>query len=123
MNFAYQGRYAPAKLAFMAASSMAATANSASASTTNWLTDAGCSNHVTLDLFQLSLHSQATTGIETVTVGNGQELLVTHVGNGKLLILSHNFHLDNILRVPALASNFLFVHKLCLQNCVMPICS
>ena len=41
---------------------------------------------------------------------------MTHVGNGKLLILSHNFRLDNILRVPALASNLLSIHKLCLQN-------
>ena len=47
MNFTYQGRHAPAKLAFMAASSMAAIANSASASTTNWPTDIGCFDHVT----------------------------------------------------------------------------
>ena len=47
MNFTYQGRHASAKLAFMAASSMAAIANSASASTTNWLTDIGCFDHVT----------------------------------------------------------------------------
>ena len=60
--------------------------------------------------------SQATAGHETVIVGNGQELPVTHVGNGKLQTPSHCFRLDNILRVPDLASNLLFVHKLCLQN-------
>ena len=47
MNFAYQGRHAPTKLASMAASSMAATANSASANASSWLTDTGCSDHVT----------------------------------------------------------------------------
>ena len=41
---------------------------------------------------------------------------MTHVGNGKLLTPSHSFHLDNILRVPDLASNLLYVHILCLQN-------
>jgi len=99
----------------MAASSMAAAVNSASASTSNWLTDIGCSDHVTPYLSQLSLLSQATNGNHTVTVGNGQEFPVTHVGNGKL-ITPHHFCLDNILRVPTLASNLLSIHKLCLQN-------
>ena len=57
-----------------------------------------------------------TSGNESVIVGNGQELPVTHIGNGKLLTSSHQFRLDNILRVPTLASNLLSVHKLCLQN-------
>ena len=47
MNFTYQGRHALAKLAFIAASSMAAIAISTSASTINWLTDIGCFDHVT----------------------------------------------------------------------------
>lgn len=41
---------------------------------------------------------------------------MTHVGNGELSTSSHNFVLQNILRVPDLASNILSVHKLCLQN-------
>ena len=61
------------------------------------------------------MHSEATTGNETIIIGNGQELLVTHAGNGKLLTLSHNFLLD-FLRVLDLTSNLLFVHKLCLQK-------
>ena len=102
----------------MVASSMAAfaIANFASASTSTWLTDTGCSDHVTPDLSQLSLHSQATTRNESVTVGNRQELPVTHIGNGKLLTPSHQFHLGNIIRVLDLASNLLSVHKLCLQK-------
>ena len=61
------------------------------------------------------MHSEATTGNETIIIGNGQELLVTHAGNGKLLTLSYNFLLD-FLRVLDLTSNLLFVHKLCLQK-------
>ena len=64
----------------------------------------------------LSLHQQPTIGNESVTVGNGQELPVTHIGNGKLITPSHDFKLDNILCVPQLASNLLSIHKLCLQN-------
>lgn len=48
-------------------------------------------------------------------VGNGQELPITHIGSGDLCT-SRNFRLDGIFRVPDLASSFLFVHKLCLQN-------
>ena len=55
-------------------------------------------------------------GNETVTVGNGQELLVTHVGHGELKTSTYNFRINNILRVLNLASNLLSVHKLCLQN-------
>jgi len=59
MNFSYQDKHAPAKLASMIVSSMAAfaTANSALAFTSTWLTNTGCSDHVTPDLSQLSLHS------------------------------------------------------------------
>ena len=96
MNFAYQGRYPPAKLASMVASSMAA--HSGPSSNQNWLTDTSASDHITSDLAQLSLHQQPTAG-KTIIVGNGQELLVTHIGKGKLLTPLHNFNLDNILRV------------------------
>ena len=102
------------KLASMPTSSMAAAANSTQSS--QWLTDTGAFDNVTPDLAQLSLHQQPTVGNESVTVGNGQELPVTHIGNGKLANPSHAFKLDNILCVPQLASNLLSVHKLCLQN-------
>ena len=71
MNFAYQGRYPPAKLASMATSSMAA--HSGPSSNQNWLTDTGASDHITLDLAQLSLHHQPTAG-ETIIVGNGARI-------------------------------------------------
>ena len=64
----------------------------------------------------MSLQQQPTSGTETVTVGNGQELPIIDIGSGELCTSSHNFMLDGILRVPDLASNLLFVHKLCLQN-------
>ena len=110
MDFTYQGSHPPAKLASMVANSAQVQASNA------WLTDTGCSDHVTPNLSQLSLMQQPVQGSEAVTVGNGQELPVTHIGNGELQTLTHTFRLDNILRVPDLASNLLSVHKLCLQN-------
>ena len=118
MNFAHQGRHPPAKLASMVTSSMAASSmagHSGPPSNQNWLTDIGASDHIIPELAQLSLHQQPTAG-ETITVGNGQELAVTHIGNGKLLTHLHNFNLNNIFRVPLIASKLLSVHKLCLQN-------
>ena len=38
------------------------------------------------------------------------------MGHGELQTSTHNFRLNNILRVLDLASNLLSVHKLCLQN-------
>ena len=64
----------------------------------------------------MSHHQQPVPGNETVTVGNVQEFPMTHIGHDELQTLTHNFRLYNILRVPDLASNLLFVHKLCLQN-------
>ena len=90
-------------------------AHSGPPSNQNWLTDTGTSDHIILDLAQLSLPQQPTAG-ETIIVGNGQELSVTHIGNGKLLTPLHNFNLNNILRVLQIALNLLLVHKLCLKN-------
>ena len=110
MDFTYQGRHPLAKLASMVANATKVQASNA------WLTDTGCSNHVTPNLSQLSLMQQLIQGSETITIGNGQELPVTHIGNGELQTLTHHFRLGNILRVLDLASNLLSIHKLCLQN-------
>ena len=65
MDFAYRGRHPLAKLASMVA-------NSSQVQRCNgWLTDTGCSDHVTPNLSQLPLHQQPVVGNETVTVGNG----------------------------------------------------
>ncbi|KAK9996896.1 hypothetical protein SO802_021582 [Lithocarpus litseifolius] len=75
MDFTYQGRHPPTKLASMVANATQVQAFN------SWLTNIGCSDHVTPNLSQLSLLQQLVQGIETVTVGNGQELPITHIGN------------------------------------------
>ena len=83
MDFAYQGRHAPAKLASMVAKS------SQVQHCNGWFTNTSCSDHVTPDLSQLSLHQQPIASTKTVTVGNGQEFPVTHVGHGELKTSTH----------------------------------
>ena len=53
MNFAYQGRHAPAKLASMVARSMVASSNANQ--NHNWLTNTTASDHITPNLSQLSV--------------------------------------------------------------------
>ena len=69
MDFAYQGKNPPTKLATMAnASNLHYTQNSET-----WLTDSGASDHVTANAS--NLNTQATyQGCEQVTVSNGQNL-------------------------------------------------
>ena len=65
MDFAFQGKHALSKLAAMVANS------SQVHMAYGWLTDTGCSDHVTPNLANLSLQHQPTIGSEIVTVGNG----------------------------------------------------
>ena len=55
-------------------------------------------------------------GQEQVSVGNGQNLPIQHIGNTKLHTKFRKFQLRNVLHVPRIASNLLSVHKLCLHN-------
>ena len=65
MDFYFQGKHAPSKLAAMVSNSFQVhIAN-------GWLIDNGCSDHVTPNLANLSLQ-QPTSGSKTMIVGNGQ---------------------------------------------------
>lgn len=75
-----------------------------------WLTDSGATNHITADINNLSLCNDYN-GNETVAVGNGQGLNISHIGNSKLSTSTHTFNLKNILQVPSISSNLLSVHK------------
>ena len=111
MDFAFQGKNPPTKLAVVASASNAAITNNQDP----WLADSGASDHLTANLNNLSLQSQYK-GPEQVTMGNGQSLPINHIGNGTLSTKYHNFILKNVLHVPRIAMNFLSVHKFCLNN-------
>ena len=111
MDFAYQGKNPPTKLAAMASASNAAITNNQDP----WLANSGTLDHLTANLNNLSIQSQYK-GPEQVTVGNGQSLPINHIGNATLHTKYHNFILKDVLHVPRIALNLLLVCKFCLHN-------
>uniref|UniRef100_A0A2N9GQ99 Integrase catalytic domain-containing protein n=1 Tax=Fagus sylvatica TaxID=28930 RepID=A0A2N9GQ99_FAGSY len=76
MDFAYQGKNPPTKLAAMAnASNLQYTQNSET-----WLTDSGASDHITANASNLNTQAPYH-GSEQVTVGNGQNLPIQSIDN------------------------------------------
>jgi transposase InsO family protein len=111
MNFAYQGKNPTTKLAAMASASNLHYTQGAE----TWLTDTGATDHITANANNLSPQAPYQ-GQEQVSVGNGQNLPIQNIGNSQLHTKYHKFQLRNVLHVPKIASNLLFVHKLCLDN-------
>jgi len=70
---------------------------------------------LTTNLNNLSIQSQYR-GLDQVTMGNGQSLLINHIGNATLHTKYHNFILKDVLHVPRIAMNLLSIHKFCLHN-------
>ena len=107
MNFAYQGRYPPEKLATMAASS--------NMDDTIWYTDSGATHRITSDLGNLSI-STKYNGSDSVCIGNGQDLSISNTGTGLLFTLSHCFKLTNTIYCPHAASNFFSISHFTKDN-------
>ena len=110
MDHAYQGKHPPTKLAAMATAS-----NATIAQEQPWLADSAATDHVTSKLNALSF-PKPYTGQEHLTVGNGQNLPITHIGKVQFPTQHSSLHLNNVLRVPSIASNLAYVHKLCHDN-------
>ena len=109
MNYAYQGRHPPAKLAAMA------TASAPEPHQTTWISDIGAIDHFTPDLHNLP-DNQAYTNTQLVSVGNGHQLPISHIGNSQLRTFAYLFHLHKVLRVPSMKSNLLSVQRSCRDN-------
>ena len=107
MDFAYQGKNPPTKLVAMAQASNGALINNQDP----WLADSGTSDHLTANLGNLFVQSQYNRP-EQITGGNGQTLPINHIGNASLSTKYHNFVLKNVLHVPRIAMNLVFVQNL-----------
>jgi transposase InsO family protein len=108
MDFAFQGKHPPTKLAAMAFSSNASSSNC-------WVSDTAATDHFTPELANIQ-QPQAYPGNDSVTVGNGETLPITHIGNAQLHASKHILHLRHTLRVPNMKSNLLSVFKCCKDN-------
>lgn len=71
--------------------------------------------HLTPDLANLSL-IVLYNGEDSVTVGNGQTLPITHTGSGILPTSSHTFQLSSILYSPCAFVNLLSVYQCFVDN-------
>uniref|UniRef100_A0A2N9FXA9 Integrase catalytic domain-containing protein n=1 Tax=Fagus sylvatica TaxID=28930 RepID=A0A2N9FXA9_FAGSY len=111
MDFAYQGRHPPARLAAMASTSNSSQIQAGE----TWLTDTGATDHLTSNLDNLTGHTPYQ-GHDQVAVGNGQAIPIKNVGTGQLSTQICNFQLHNLLHSPKISSNLLSVHKLCKHN-------
>jgi hypothetical protein len=108
MNYSYQGCHPPAKLAAMASATPSPSPN-------YWISDTSATDHFTPDLANL-LDSSLYNDSQFVSVGNSQQLPISHIGNAQLYTSSYLFKLKNILRVPSMASNLHSVNKFCRDN-------
>ena len=100
----------PTKLAAMATFS-----NSMITQEQPWLADSAATDHVTSSLNHLSF-PKPYNGQDHLTVGNGQTLPITHIGNTLIPSSTSASQLNNVLRVLAIASNLASVHKIYRDN-------
>ena len=110
MDYVYQGKHPPTKLAAMATAS-----NAYLTQDQPWLADSAATDHVTSNLSHLNF-PKPYQGQDQITVGNGQNLPITHLGNTSIPLSQSTLQLKNVLRVPSIASNLASVHKICHDN-------
>ena len=110
MDYAYQGKHTPTKLV-----AMATTSNACLAPDQPWLVDSAATDQVTSSLNQLSI-PKPYTGSNHFTVGNGQNLPITHTSNTLIPSSYSTFHLKNVLIVPSISFNLASVNKICHDN-------
>ena len=91
----------------------------------NWYVDSGVTNHVTTNLQNLHLH-QDYKGKGKLTVGNGSQLKISHIGD--MFLNSSHPHkqliLHNTLHVPEIAKNLISISQFTKDNdVVIEFCS
>lgn len=81
----------------------------------SWLMDSGATHHVTSDLSNLSLYA-LYSGNDSIVIGNGSSLPITHTGSTSFTLPSRTLYLDNVLYAPSMQKNLISVQKICDTN-------
>jgi len=110
MDYAYQGKHPPTKLAAMATAS-----NACLTQDQPWLANSATTDHVTSNLNHLSF-PKPYHGQDHLTIDNGQNLPITHLGNVSISLPHSTLHLNNVLKVPSIATNLASIHKIFHDN-------
>lgn len=80
-----------------------------------WLLDSGATHHLTSDLNNLALH-QPYNGGEEVAIADGSGLPITHTGSASISTPTRSLLLNDVLCVPHVNKNLLYVYRLCNAN-------
>ena len=84
----------------------------------SWFFDIGDTHHLTHSAQTLS-HVQPYSGVDQVTIGDGQSLPIHNIGNKLFPFPSKVFCLNQVLHVPQLPTNLISVSKFCTNNAVV----
>jgi hypothetical protein len=77
----------------------------------NWYPDSGATHHITSELGNLNVCANEFTGTDEIKIGNGAGLSVKHVGTSQISSPPFNFKLFNVLHVPKICKNLIYVQK------------
>lgn len=80
-----------------------------------WLMDSGATHHVTSDLQNFAIHNPYT-GNDSIVVGNGAVLPITHTGSFSTNSATRKFQFNNVLYVPSIHKNLISVYQFCNDN-------
>ncbi|KAJ3686759.1 hypothetical protein LUZ61_015923 [Rhynchospora tenuis] len=82
---------------------------------TDWILDSGASSHVTSDVNNLSAF-YSYGGPDSLQIGNGMGLTITHIGNFNFSLSGTVIHLNNVLVVPSFSKNLISISQLLTDN-------
>jgi histone deacetylase 1/2 len=108
-DYLHQGRFPPQDLAAMVAE------DNATLDYQVWYMDSGANAHITSSATNLTDQNSCHDS-GTVTVGNGSGLQILNTGSTTFNLGKSNFHLNNILHCPQVATNLISINRFCLDN-------
>jgi hypothetical protein len=92
-----------------------ATAVPPNSNPTTWISDTGATDHFTPDLHNIP-DNHTYTDSQLVSIGNGNQLPISHISNSQLRTSANLFNLGKVLHVPSMKSNLLSVQRFCRDN-------
>jgi hypothetical protein len=82
----------------------------------NWYPNIGATHHLTNNLQNLNISSEEYFGQDQIRIGNGIGLSISHSGSATLSLTRHKFLLNQLLHVPQICKNLLFVRQFAFDN-------
>jgi hypothetical protein len=84
----------------------------------SWYLNTGATHHLTSDLHNFNLTSDAYTGSNQIHVGNGTCLSINHIGYALISSSRRSFILNQLLHVPSICKNLFSVRQFAHDNSI-----